>query len=74
MTVQQMVDSGQVPDDTVTEDLQLLNRVLDFHIRDLQEDMEGPTARLIQYQKLQVKVMDVLNRRHGADGMTPLKD
>jgi len=74
MTVQQIIDSGQVEVNESTDTLEAALGMLDFQIDGLQQANWGNVglARLQAHRRLKEKIETLLESRRGLDGMTPL--
>lgn len=74
MTIQQMLDSGEVDQELETPVLEEARASVDQLIKALRQSNWGPVGELTlkRYEGLEAQLLAVLNQRHGVDGMTPL--
>lgn len=74
MTVQQIIDTGQVEVNESTDTLEAALGMLEVQIDGLQNANWGPVglARLQAHRRLKEKIETLLKTRRGIDGMTPL--
>lgn len=74
MTVQDIINTGEVDEYLDTELLEEASARLDRLVRGIEESNWGPIgeAAVKKYQAVSGKILDILNSRHGMDGMTPL--
>ena len=73
MTTQQILDTADVHGTEPTEILEEVLAIADAQIQIFQNSSIGSTDVLVvRLQALSAKIIPVLNRRRGSDGMTPL--
>ncbi|QIP14709.1 hypothetical protein G8759_19870 [Spirosoma aureum] len=76
MSIQQILDSGQVDNNAETSVLEAAQGMIEFQLGELKASSWGAMgmARIKQLTDLQAKIQSILNGRRGIDGMTLLSD
>ena len=74
-TIQHIIDTGEVSEEIDTPTLQEANAWLEEIIRGFRESTQlglfAETA-IVKYETTQERILEILNQRHGLDGMTHL--
>lgn len=75
MSVQFIIDTGQIPSGEPTAVLEEALAKVDqliWYFKKTETWGEAGKAVLEQYQDLETRLQDAINKRRGVDGMTPL--